>query len=65
VIEQDLKELEDRKRQSELGGGEKRIERQHAEGKLKREHRVVRANGVQRRHQPIHFSSVPQILRRR
>jgi propionyl-CoA carboxylase beta chain len=36
-----LHELEERKRQSELGGGEKRIERQHAEGKLTARERVA------------------------
>src|SRR5260221_4964754 len=34
-------ELERRKRESELGGGEKRIERQHAEGKLTARERVT------------------------
>src|SRR5437763_12660819 len=33
-------ELDERKRQSELGGGEKRIERQHAEGKLTARERI-------------------------
>src|SRR5258705_11624220 len=32
--------LEERKKQSELGGGEKRIERQHAEGKLTARERI-------------------------
>ena len=36
-----LEELEKRKRQSELGGGEKRIDRQHAEGKLTARERVA------------------------
>jgi propionyl-CoA carboxylase beta chain len=35
-----LEELEKRKRLSELGGGEKRIDRQHAEGKLTARERV-------------------------
>ncbi len=35
-----LQELEERKRQSELGGGEKRIERQHSEGKLTARERI-------------------------
>jgi propionyl-CoA carboxylase beta chain len=35
-----LDELEQRKRESELGGGEARIERQHAEGKLTARERV-------------------------
>ncbi|HUP63777.1 MAG TPA: acyl-CoA carboxylase subunit beta [Thermoanaerobaculia bacterium] len=35
-----LEELERRKRESELGGGEPRIERQHAEGKLTARERV-------------------------
>jgi propionyl-CoA carboxylase beta chain len=34
-------ELEERKRQSELGGGERRIERQHSEGKLTARERVA------------------------
>src|SRR5213595_3920990 len=33
--------LEERKKQSELGGGEKRIERQHAEGKLTARERIT------------------------
>src|SRR5438034_11167305 len=33
--------LEERKKQSELGGGEKRIERQHAEGKLTARERIA------------------------
>ncbi len=36
-----LEELEKRKRESELGGGEKRIERQHAEGKLTARERIA------------------------
>jgi propionyl-CoA carboxylase beta chain len=36
-----LDELERRKRESELGGGEKRIERQHAEGKLTARERIA------------------------
>jgi propionyl-CoA carboxylase beta chain len=36
-----LHELEQRKRQSELGGGEKRIERQHGEGKLTARERIT------------------------
>src|SRR5258706_14934161 len=34
-------ELERRKRESELGGGEKRIERQHAEGKKTARERIA------------------------
>jgi propionyl-CoA carboxylase beta chain len=37
----DIKELERRKRASELGGGEKRIERQHAEGKKTARERIA------------------------
>src|SRR5947208_15567846 len=37
----EFEELEQRKRQSELGGGEKRIERQHAEGKLIARERIA------------------------
>src|SRR5436853_398244 len=40
MIKTDLDELERRKRESELGGGEKRIERQHAEGKLTARERI-------------------------
>ena len=36
-----LEELERRKRESELGGGEARIERQHAEGKLTARERIT------------------------
>ena len=36
-----LEELERRKRQSELGGGEDRIERQHKEGKLTARERIA------------------------
>ena len=39
--EQELEELERRKRESELGGGEARIERQHKEGKLTARERVA------------------------
>ncbi|MBI2215491.1 MAG: acyl-CoA carboxylase subunit beta [Acidobacteria bacterium] len=39
-IEQKLEELERRKRQSELGGGEERIARQHADGKLTARERI-------------------------
>src|SRR5436853_7923596 len=41
MIKTDLDELERRKRESELGGGEKRIERQHAEGKLVARERIA------------------------
>jgi propionyl-CoA carboxylase beta chain len=41
VIEEHLEELERRKKQSELGGGEKRIERQHAEGKNTARERIA------------------------
>src|SRR3989454_10620733 len=37
---QDLDELERRKRESELGGGEARVERQHSEGKLAARERI-------------------------
>src|SRR3954462_3480993 len=37
----DLEELERRKREGELGGGEKRIERQHAEGKKTARERIA------------------------
>jgi len=40
-FDQKLEELERRKRESELGGGEKRIERQHAEGKLTARERIA------------------------
>src|SRR3954453_20543649 len=36
-----IEELERRKRESELGGGEKRIERQHAEGKKTARERIA------------------------
>jgi propionyl-CoA carboxylase beta chain len=36
-----LEQLEERKRQSELGGGEQRIERQHNEGKLTARERIA------------------------
>src|SRR5438045_7347991 len=39
-LEQKLEELEKRKRESELGGGEARIERQHREGKLTARERI-------------------------
>src|SRR3954447_1740627 len=39
--ENDIQELERRKRESELGGGEKRIERQHAEGKKTARERIA------------------------
>src|SRR5260370_14139907 len=39
-LEQRLEELEKRKRESELGGGEARIERQHREGKLTARERI-------------------------
>src|SRR3989454_8386035 len=38
---QDLDELERRKRESELGGGEARIKRQHGEGKLTARERIA------------------------
>lgn len=40
AIKQDLEELERRKRESELGGGQARIDRQHAEGKLTARERI-------------------------
>src|SRR5256712_8387954 len=40
-LEQELEELERRKRESELGGGEARIERQHKEGKLTARERIT------------------------
>ncbi len=40
-FEEKLEELERRKRDSELGGGEKRIERQHGEGKLAARERIA------------------------
>ncbi len=40
MIEKDIQELERRKRASELGGGEKRIERQHADGKKTARERI-------------------------
>src|SRR6059036_456255 len=40
-FESKLEELDRRKRESELGGGEKRIERQHAEGKLTARERIA------------------------
>jgi propionyl-CoA carboxylase beta chain len=39
--EKRLEELERRKRDSELGGGEKRVERQHGEGKLTARERIT------------------------
>jgi len=39
-IDQELEELERRKRESELGGGDQRIQRQHDEGKLTARERV-------------------------
>jgi propionyl-CoA carboxylase beta chain len=39
-LEKQLEELERRKRESELGGGEARIQRQHAEGKLTARERI-------------------------
>jgi len=39
--EKQVEELERRRRESELGGGEKRIERQHAEGKLTARERIA------------------------
>jgi propionyl-CoA carboxylase beta chain len=41
TVDQDLAELERRKRESELGGGEARIERQHKEGKLTARERIT------------------------
>src|SRR5216110_2659106 len=41
VKNRNLEELERRKRESELGGGEKRIERQHAEGKKTARERIA------------------------
>src|SRR5436853_6299647 len=41
MIKTDLDELERRKRESELGGGERRIERQHNEGKLTARERIA------------------------
>jgi propionyl-CoA carboxylase beta subunit len=40
-VDQNLEELERRKRESELGGGEQRIQRQHAEGKLTARERIA------------------------
>jgi propionyl-CoA carboxylase beta chain len=40
-IQQKLEELEDRKKRSELGGGEERIARQHADGKLTARERIA------------------------
>src|SRR5437588_7909966 len=40
-LERELEELERRKRESELGGGEARIERQHKEGKLTARERIA------------------------
>jgi propionyl-CoA carboxylase beta chain len=40
-FEQKLEELERRKQQSELGGGQARIDRQHAEGKLTARERIA------------------------
>src|SRR5213593_4600662 len=39
--DKNIEELERRKRESELGGGEKRIERQHKEGKLTARERIA------------------------
>ena len=39
-IEQKIAELEKRNREAELGGGEKRIEAQHAKGKLTARERI-------------------------
>jgi propionyl-CoA carboxylase beta chain len=39
-LEKQLEELENRKRQSELGGGQARIDRQHSEGKLTARERI-------------------------
>src|SRR3984893_14479131 len=41
MIKSDLDELERRKRESELGGGEARIKRQHDDGKLTARERIV------------------------
>jgi propionyl-CoA carboxylase beta chain len=41
TIEQTLEELEHRKQQSELGGGQARIDRQHQEGKLTARERIA------------------------
>src|SRR5881398_2156738 len=41
TLERKLDELERRKRESEMGGGEQRIERQHAEGKLTARERIA------------------------
>jgi propionyl-CoA carboxylase beta chain len=40
-VDRELEELERRKRESELGGGEARIQRQHSEGKLTARERVA------------------------
>jgi propionyl-CoA carboxylase beta chain len=40
-LEAKLEELERRKRESELGGGQQRIDRQHAEGKLTARERIT------------------------
>jgi len=42
TVDQNLEELERRKRESELGGGEARIQRQHNEGKLTARERIAR-----------------------
>src|SRR5512132_203608 len=39
-LEKSLEELEHRKRESELGGGQQRIDRQHSEGKLTARERI-------------------------
>ncbi|HXG57774.1 MAG TPA: acyl-CoA carboxylase subunit beta [Thermoanaerobaculia bacterium] len=41
TLDQRLEELERRKRESEMGGGEARIQRQHAEGKLTARERIA------------------------
>jgi propionyl-CoA carboxylase beta chain len=41
TLEAKLEELERRKRESELGGGQQRIDRQHAEGKLTARERIA------------------------
>jgi len=41
TVDQNLEELERRKRESELGGGEARIQRQHNEGKLTARERIA------------------------
>src|SRR5687767_2023779 len=41
MLEKNVEELERRKRDSEIGGGQARIERQHADGKLTARERIT------------------------